>query len=200
MKILLATNNLAKIKRVKNLLADVKINIISPQDLNIEAAEVREGSNIEENAQQKALAYRDLTDLPILANDTAFVMNGEKLDPAQVKRNALNGTDESSLTQDEIAQRIISFYKNLVQRRGENIPAYWEDCFALVLPDKTVKIQKARRPVLLTDEIKGKIDPYFPLRSMYIVEPTGKYTAEQNEKEMQTELRPLKEALKKLIF
>ncbi|MFH1315786.1 MAG: non-canonical purine NTP pyrophosphatase [Candidatus Uhrbacteria bacterium] len=199
MRILIASNNQAKVERIRKLLTGTGVECLTPVDLDIKIVEIVEGSDIADNAQRKALTYRDLTDLPILANDTAFMIEGEVLDPAKVKRNALEGRDEAELTQPEIAEAILKFYCNLVQQRGKPIPCCWEDCYALVLPDGTIRTEHGQRPVTLTDRLRGEVNPYFPLRSLYIVGPTGKYTCDQTEEDEALELSPLREALYQIL-
>jgi len=199
MRILVATNNASKLTRVKDLLVGTDVESLSPADLGIPSIEVEEGSDIEANAEMKARAYVGKTDLPILGMDTAFVIPGEDLDPAKVKRNALGGRDESEMSREEIGQAIVAFYRAIAERRGGRVEAYWEDVFALILPDGTIRRERGRRPVTLTSEIRGVPDPYFPLRSMYIVGLTGKYSIDQTPEEYMAEFEPYRSALKRLL-
>jgi inosine/xanthosine triphosphate pyrophosphatase family protein len=199
MRIFVATNNASKLARVRELLVGTDVECLAPRDLDIPAIEVEEGSDINLNAEMKARAYFGKTDLPILGMDTALVIPGEDLDPAKVKRNALEGRDETSLTQDEIAHAMSSFYAKIVERHGGRLSAYWEDVFALLLPDGSTRRERDTRPIIITPTIHGTLDPYFPLRSMYIVEPTGKYVADQTPEDHVVELRPYAEALKRLL-
>ena len=137
--------------------------------------------------------------MPILGLDTAFVIPGEYLDLAKVKRNALYGQDENELTPTQISEKMIAFYKNIVEKRGGNVSAYFEDYFVLILPNGEVRKESGRRPVMLTSKIHGIVDSYFPLRSMYIVEATNKYSIEQTPEEEMCELQPYQEALKRIL-
>jgi len=199
MQILYATNNQAKVDRVRKLLIRWGVECITPAEAGIDIDDIVEGSDIAANAQLKALAYHGLTDLSILANDTSFTIAGETLDPAMVKRNALGDRDEASLSQEQIAELILSFYRKIVARHGGPVSAYWEDSFALVTPEREVRNEHGRRPVILTGEVRGDINPFFPMRSIYIVKPTGKYVYEQTEDEEAIELQPLQEALIRLL-
>ncbi len=199
MRLLLATTNLAKQKRICHLLEGTNTRCLFPQDYVSKPIDVVEGSDLEENAKHKALAYRTLTRETILGTDSAFVIPDESLDPAMVKRNALQGRDALAMTQQEIAEAIVSFYRTLVQRRGVQIDAYWKDVFVLSLPDGSIKIDSSERPVALTAEVHGTLNPFFPLRSMHIVKATGKYTSDQTPEEEQLELKPIKDALHRLL-
>lgn len=199
MQILAATSNPAKIARARQLLAGRDVAILTPAEAGISVVDVEEGSDIHENAVLKARAYLDKTIMPILGMDSAFVIPGEDLDPAKVRRNALAGRDESAMSAEEVAQAMIDFYKNIVERRGRRVQAYWEDAFALILPDGTVRRDVSRRPVALTTESRGTINPHFPLRSLYVVEATGKYAADQTPEEELIEMRPYREALERVL-
>lgn len=199
LKVLIATNNPSKLSRVRLLSAGMNVECLSPADLGLPVIETEEGSTIAVNAEQKARAYANKTDQPILGMDSAFVIPGEDLDPAKARRNALAGRDESTMTRQEIAQAMIAFYVSIVERRGEPVSAYWEDAFALLLPDGTVRHTRDQRPVILTKDVHGSVDPHFPLRSLYIVAPTGKYVADQTPQEQLIEFQPFTNALQQIL-
>lgn len=76
-KIFLATHNEGKIQRFKNLLehTGLDVEVYTPKDLglgNIEAEE--NGKTLAENAEIKARAYLGKVNIPILANDTGFLV------------------------------------------------------------------------------------------------------------------------------
>ncbi len=200
MNILLATQNAGKVARVRKLLLGHDITILTPKEAGLEVTDVEEGSDIALNAEAKARAYLGKTSLPILGLDSAFVIPGEDLDPAKVRRNALAGRDEKTMSEKEIAEAMIAFYREIVKRRGGPVPAYWEDATALVLPDGSAKLERDRRPVELTDTIRGEINVKFPLRSFYIIGATGKYAVDQTEEDERKELLPFQEALERILF
>lgn len=199
MRVLIATTNPAKVDRVRHLLRDADVELLTPKDLGLGSVEVEEGSDIAENARRKAAAYRAVTELPVLGMDTAFVVPGEDLDPAMVRRNALGDRDESQMNRDEIAQAILDFYRYLAQRHGGRVAASWEDAFALSLSDGNIREDRSHRPVVLTSEVHGPVNSHFPMRSMYIVGPTGKYVADQTPEDEALELQPIATALKRLL-
>lgn len=199
MRILLATNNTAKVERIRKLLQSHGVECVRPTDIGLAVCETVEGSDLAENAKRKALAYVGQVALPIMGQDTALVIPGEDLDPAKVKRNALGGRDEATLKQEEIAQLILDFYRAIAVRHGGQVAAYWEDVFALVALDGSVRVERARRYITLTTEIHGQINPYTPLRSTYLVQSSGKYPAEQTPQEEAIELQPVQAALERLL-
>ncbi len=199
MNVLFATTNQAKMTRMRALMQGTTITFLSPTEAGLIVRETKEGSDIAQNARAKALAYLGKTECSILGQDAAFVIPGVNLDPAQVKRNAIGNREESLMSQKEIAQAILDFYRTLVRERGGRVKAYWDDAFTLIFPDGMIKEMRAKRPVILTDEIHGAVNPYFPLRSLYIVESTGKYVSEQTPEEEWQELLPVREALRTLF-
>lgn len=199
MKILIATLNQTKIKRYQFLLAGSDYEFLTTTDLGLDSIEVSEGDDIEENARQKALAYRALTDLPIIANDAAFEVTGMDHEPAQVKRIALAGQDEFKMSQAEIAAAVVEYYQRFITERGGEVPAVWRDCYALLRPDGSLSTIMATRHVTLHAQVREPLDIYMPIRSMYTSDITSKYPADQTETETRQELAPLTRALLELL-
>jgi len=195
--ILLATTNAKKIERIRNLLkaAGTGVEAKIPSDLGLESVEVEEGSDLLENARAKARAYFGKTDLSILGMDSGFFIDNEILDPAMVKRNALAGADESGLSQEQIRDRMVAYYRAIAEKHGGQAEAYWKDVLVLIMPDGAERSAEAIRPVILTTETRGEVNEYFPLRSMYIPKATGKYVADSTPEEANKELAPISEAL-----
>ncbi len=196
-KVLVGTNNKSKIARVKKLLGAVLpgIQVLSPKEADIEEVEVKEGNDMLENARMKAAAYAGKTDLPIIGMDTGLYIAGEKLDVATPKRNALDGADESTLSQEEIAKKLDAFYRGIAEKHSGSIEGYWQDFTVLRMPDGTELTQENKRHIVLTNERKGDMDVYFPVRGLYKVAANGKYVVDQTEDEsVYVELGPLAQA------
>jgi len=198
MQLLLATNNKAKVARIRFLLAGV-VECFTLADKGIESVDPEEGSDIIENAKAKALAHKGMTNIPILGMDSAFVIDGENADPARVRRNALEGKDESSLTPEEIARAMVEHYQEIAKKHGGLARAAWENAYVVVMPDGTVKSAKGVRPVILTMDSVGPLDIHFPLRTMYISEATGKRPLEETPEDERLELAPDRAALKEIL-
>ncbi len=197
-KVLVATNNPSKVERIRKLLQSVlpDVQLVTPQEAGLSAADIEEGNDLLANARAKALAYRSKTDLPVLGNDTGVFITGEDHDPAQVKRNALGGIDDPAMPQEEKAKHMVAFYAAIAKRHGGKAPGYWKDVFVLLLPDGTERISESRRDIIFTTTVQQPVDPYFPMRSLYVNVATGKYAAEQTEdEEINIDLAPYKQAL-----
>lgn len=199
MRIMLATNNPSKVARVKTQLALHDAEILTPKDMGIEPIEIAEGSDIAQNALGKAKAYEGRVDVPVLGMDSAFVIEGEDLDPSKVRRNALGDREESLMTREEIGMAMLEFYRDIATRHGGAAKAYWVDAFALLMPGGMVRTERNERPVILTNVPAEPIDYHFPIRSLYKIVITGKRPSEQNEAEEQLELQPFRDALERLL-
>lgn len=88
MKLLIATNNLAKAKDITKFLMALKpdIKTTNLKDLNIVQKAPETGSNYLENARGKALFYGNLTNLPTLADDSGFEIEYFNNEPGYMAR------------------------------------------------------------------------------------------------------------------
>ncbi|MBI3333915.1 hypothetical protein HYZ97_00295 [Candidatus Pacearchaeota archaeon] len=203
-EVVFASNNQAKLKRMQMLIssAGAPFVLLTPQDIGIQKFDVEEdGKTLRENAMKKARILSALTPLPILTDDSGFFIAGAEIDPVMVKRNALQEISEKSLSVKEIAEKMLQYYQNLASSYGGKVDAEWRTCLYLLtpVPERNGFYEEAVRPCFLTNTPKGTMDPYFPLRPLYISKTTGKYVLEQNEQEEQVELRPITEALVRLF-
>ena len=71
-KLLVATRNPGKLREFRQLLGDIPYKIISLQEAGIEEEVPETGSSFEENARLKAQAYRELSGLITLADDSGL--------------------------------------------------------------------------------------------------------------------------------
>lgn len=201
MKVLLATNNQGKVERFKGLFQSFKpdAEIYSPSDLNIEVIDVEEdGETLKDNAILKARAYLGKVDMPILANDTGFYVEGEGFVSAP-KREALGDTKEHQLTSEEMSEKILNFWKGIATKHGGEVDAAWIEVFAAVYPDGSVKTAESRREITLTDIEHGKAHPQMPVRALYHSKATGKPAILHTTEEEIVEMKPVIEAIKEVV-
>lgn len=72
-ELIVATNNLHKLKEIRAILSPFKITVYGLNDLNLHPEEVEEnGKTYKENALLKAEAVAKLTTLPIIADDSGL--------------------------------------------------------------------------------------------------------------------------------
>lgn len=201
MKVFLATNNGGKIERFKNLLKQVDndIEVYTPTELNIEIIDVVEnGKTLEENAKLKAAAYAGKVNMPILANDTGFYVEGEGFVDAP-KRHALRGTDEKDLSKEEISKRLLEFWKGVATKHGGKVDAAWIESFVVIYPNGEVKQSDSRREVLLTDQEFGVPHMQMPVRALYYSKATNKPSIQHTEEEEILEMKPVITALAQVL-
>ena len=197
-----ASNNLSKHKRAQRLLqaAGLDIRLKLPKDLGIDEFEVEEdGATLAENSEKKARAMAKHTKLPIIAIDEGLFIDGAPVDPIRVKRNALGKLNEKDLTVKQVAEKVFAYYQKLVAKHGGALDAEWHSDICMLTPEGFAMHAEAVRPITITSEARGQMDPYFPLRHIYISKATGKYVLEQSQAEELRELQPITTALKKLF-
>jgi len=200
-EIFLATHNEAKIHRFKNLLTQTGFNlsIYVPQDFGLEHIEVEEnGKTLAENSEIKARAYFGKVNIPILANDTGFWVQGEGLIDAP-KRTALGETVKENLTKKEIAKTLLDFWKNIATKHGGKVDAAWVEVFTLLFPDGTMRKEESKREIILTNQVFGESHIQFPMRALYISKTTNKPSVLHTKEEEILELKPITDALFRIL-
>ncbi len=198
--VVFATNNEGKLKRMQWLFeeAGLQITLKRPKDIGIEDFDVVEnGRTLEENVEKKARAVADKTDLPVLADDSGFYIENEILDPVKVKRNALNGVDEKTLSVEEVGAKMLEYYRSIASNHGGSVEAEWRNSFCLIFGREVIHKQSIR-PVTLTNEPKGEMDPHLPLRPLYVSKATGKHVLLQTKEEELLEMQPIIDTIKEL--
>jgi hypothetical protein len=200
MKILLATTNQGKIERFSKLLKEVDphIEIYTPFDFDIEIDVEENGTSLLENAKLKAYAYLGKVDMPILANDTGFYVEGEGFTDAP-KRDALLGSAEKDLTKEEISMMQLNFWKNIASKYGGKVDAAWIESFVVLHPDGTFNEAESRREVILTDQEFGIPPLQMPVRSLYYSKTTNKPAITHTKEEEVQEMKPVIEALRQVL-
>ena len=182
---------------LKDAAPEVKVKTAA--DLGIKPLEVAEtGQSLTANALLKARAYLGKVELPILANDTGFYVEGEGLVEAP-KRAALAGADEAKLTEAQLAQKLLDFWKNIAQKHGGRVNAAWVEAFVLVMPDGAVREAGSRREVILTDQEFGTPHVQFPMRALYISKATNQPAVTHTSAEETLEMAPVIQALKEVL-
>jgi|SRR6185369_1439245 len=199
--IFLATNNEGKIERFRNLLKStgLMIDFCVPRDLGLDGIDaVENGETLAENAEIKARAYFGKVSMPILANDTGFWVEGEGLISAP-KRIALEGHDETKLTKEDIADSLLFFWKGIAEKHGGKVDAAWIEAFILLNPDGTIRKAESKREVILTNEEFGRAHVQMPVRALYISKSTNKPAIRHSEEEELEEMKPVIDALSKVL-
>ncbi|HEX4103877.1 MAG TPA: non-canonical purine NTP pyrophosphatase [Candidatus Paceibacterota bacterium] len=199
-KVFLATHNAGKIERYKKLLANtgLALEIFTPEDFGLASIEVEEtGKTLMENAERKVHAYFGKVDMPILANDTGFWVKGVGF--ADAPKRAAVGHGNAKLSKEEAAATMLAFWQDIARTHGGNVDAAWIEAFALLDPDGKMHRVETRRDVILTDRLFGEVHLELPVRALYISKATGKPAAQHTKEEEIFELKPITDALVKLL-
>ncbi len=75
MKIVFASNNMHKVKEVKDILSELDVEILTLNELGIEIKIEESGKTFEENARIKANTIHKLTGLPTIADDSGLMVD-----------------------------------------------------------------------------------------------------------------------------
>jgi XTP/dITP diphosphohydrolase len=168
-KLLLASTNKGKLKEFQSLLRGLKIEIISPKDLNIKLEVDEIGNTYTENARLKAEAYSKLVEIPVLADDSGLevdLLGGAPGIRSARYAPALDATD---------ADRRIYLVKNLV-----SFPRPWIARFRCVLaiatPDGTLQFSNGTCEGEIIPEERGQGG--FGYDSNFLLGELGKTMAE----------------------
>ena len=145
--LLYATSNTGKIFEVSRHLQPLGLEVVSPQDLNVEVAVEETGSTLEENALIKARAYRELApDHIIMADDTGLEIDALGGEPSVFVRRWRDHVHE--MTDEEIIAYTLERMADVpVDRRG----AQFRTVMALIFPDG--------REVMVDGILRGEIKP-----------------------------------------
>ena len=190
MKYLFATTNKAKIRRYAKELIKNGIEIVTLDDLNINIDVNETGNNSVENAIIKATEYNKISDMVTIAmDDELFLYNvPDEIQPGthvrRVKGKRLND------------QEMIEHYISLVNKYGVNgeLLGYFRKGVAVVNKNDIYTYEhKSDRK--FTNKKSEVIDKGYPLASIQLVEPFGKFkselTKEEEEKVLNAEQRDI---------
>ena len=72
MKILLATTNKKKIEEFNQMFKTIDIEFVSLKDLNINIESPEDHQTFKENALQKAKFYHEMTNMPVISDDSGI--------------------------------------------------------------------------------------------------------------------------------
>ncbi len=200
--ILIATNNKGKVERYTRLIKQTGLDIVihTPESLGVDVGEIIEsGATLAENALIKAKAYVGKVDMPILANDTGFYVEGEGF-VATPKRTALQGDNEADLSEEEVSKRLLQFWQNIATKHGGKVDAAWPEVFVLIDTDGTIHTAESRREVILTNTVFGTPHLHMPVRALYISKETNKPAVLHTKEDEIVEMKPVIDALKTLLI
>ena len=159
-KIIFATGNQNKMKEIREILADMDVEIVSMKEAGIHADIVEDGNSFEENAEIKAKTICEMTGEITLADDSGLEIDYLNKEP---------GVYSARYMGEDTSYRIKN--GNLIQRL-EGVPdekrtARFVCAVAAAFPDGTVKTVRETMEGRIGYEEKGEngfgYDPIFYL-------------------------------------
>jgi XTP/dITP diphosphohydrolase len=188
-KLLLATNNQGKLAELRSLLSGLNIELLSPQDLDLDIHVEERGLNYLENAVLKAAIFADAAKIWTLADDTGLEVEALKGAPGLYSARYAPGPDA---TDQDRRQYLV---QNL-----EGTPQPWKASFecvvALVGPEGSPIIARGSCPGEIIAEGRGHGG--FGYDRIFRLEGSGLTMAELTTEE-KNELSHRAQAVKKLI-
>ena len=162
-KLLLATNNKAKVREYKSLLPDLPYDLVTLAEEGITTEVDEAGKNLEENARLKATVLATQSQLPALADDSGLEVDalGGEPGPLSARYAGENASDRDRI--------------NFLLARLKGVP--WEKrsarfrcVIAIATPDGKVEFCYGECPGFITFTPKGKYgfgyDPVFYLTEL----------------------------------
>ena len=199
--ILLATHNQGKIKRYKQLFADLEdLKLVTLAELDIDLKVDEPFSTSAENSAHKAREYGRLSNLPAISIDEAVITNflPEGQQPGVLVRRFKTGRELTDQEMLEQWQEILSQYLD------DNRQFVWDFCMSYYQPENDeLKIVKAVQIDSVAKEFSPVIDPGYPMSSFLIPEmfdkPYSELTAEEFLLSDQTTLKPFLDFMTELV-
>ena len=162
-RLLLATNNKAKVREYRVLLEGIPCEIITPAELGITQPVEESGETLEQNAVLKAKAYASMSNLTALADDSGLEVDALGGEPGVLSaRYAGEGVSDR--------ERIEYLLAKLTDVPWEQRGARFRCVIAVASPDGEVTLCQGECPGIIAFEPKGMggfgYDPVF-----YLPEP-----------------------------
>jgi XTP/dITP diphosphohydrolase len=159
-KLLLGTNNQAKVREYRSLLSDIDYELVNLSEQGISIAVEEVGESLEENARLKATATARESQLLTLADDSGLEVDALGGEPGRLSARYAG---ESATDRERI--------EYLLQRLDgvprENRVARFRCVIALATPDGKVELCSGECPGFITFEPRGEqgfgYDPIFYL-------------------------------------
>ncbi len=171
MRLLIATTNPGKITEISSLLSNIDIELLTPSDIGLKLDVDETGSNYRENAEIKALAFSQASNLPVLSDDTGLEV--EALGGLPGIRSARFANSAHASDHDR---------RSLLLEKLSTYPRPWKARFICV----ATLVIPGHLPISKEGECAGEIIPEergeqgFGYDSIFLVAGTQKTMAELN--------------------
>jgi len=176
MKLIFSTTNNGKVKEVKQLLSDLKLEILSAQEAEYDKPIIEQGSSFEENAYQKAMPVAQEVGELTIAEDSGFCI--EALNGAPGIYSARWAGEDAS--DEQIVQHTLS---QLGDMGLETKRAWFECAVCLASEDGEYWTFTGKVYGTVAKEPRGKNRPGLPYDVIFIPEGSDKTYAEMSDDE-----------------
>jgi XTP/dITP diphosphohydrolase len=169
LRLLIATHNTGKRRELSDLLGDLPIEWVTPEEIGLHLQIIEDGNTYEENAAKKAVAHAEASGLVSLADDSGLEVEALGGAPGLHSARYLPGVDATD------ADRRAYLLKNL-----EGKPRPWKACFraavAIAVPHEGVRNAEGACVGEIIPEERGTGG--FGYDPIFLVEKTGRTMAE----------------------
>lgn len=134
-RIVFATGNEGKLREIKNIMADLPVEVVSMKEAGIEAEIEETGETFEENAKIKAQAVAAYTDDIVLADDSGLEIDYLNKEPGVYSARYLGENTSYEIKNQTILDRLAGVQK-------EKRTARFVCAIAAVLPSKETLVTR----------------------------------------------------------
>ena len=185
MKLLYGTTNQAKLDSMRRLTAPLGIEILGLRDLKLPIPNVEEsGRDPLENARIKAETYYRAFGMPVFSCDSGLYF--EELSEAEQPGLHVRRVGGTELTDEEM----IEHYASLAEAHGGKITGRYRNAIYFILDGEhhysSMDMSIATEPFVLVAKPHEKRVKGFPLDSLSVDIPTGKYYYDLEVKDVST--------------
>ena len=179
-RFLFGTGNPEKTARIKALVRDLPVTVVTPAELGISLDVEEDGTTPCENAVKKALSYLKAGGLPTLSMDGGLYI--DSLPPHLQPGIHVRAQAGAHATDDDI----FHYYREVLRRHGEQSTGRWVVAAAFAQPGGRLTTREFIDETLFTCVPSPIRKPAAPLSSLQIDLDLGKYRSEISDDERAT--------------
>jgi XTP/dITP diphosphohydrolase len=183
-QLLIGTGNRGKARFIKNLLSDLQVKFLSPQELGVSISVDENGDTVEENARIKALGYFRASGVATLSPDSGIC-----IEVCQMISNPAFYVRRVSRDRGATDEEVLEHFSSLVSNLGGQTVGRWTTALALAASADSVICKRFERQTILTARPCPERSPGSPLQSMQLDPDTGRYLAQMSPDELRAYYR-----------